>query len=90
MKMARDRFDLNAILADYFAAEEQFDPYANIDLSDADVDFSKLSTNAKLVLKERYSHNPGLHIKAAWYISNMISGKEYGMSPATALRESPR
>ena len=60
MKMARDRLDLNAILADYFAAEEQFDPYANIDLSDADVDFSKLSTNAKLVLKEKVLSQPGI------------------------------
>lgn len=59
-KNAQDRLDMNAVLERYFAQSGQNNPYRDMDMSDAEVDFSKLSTKAKLVFDRQIASDSGV------------------------------
>ena len=64
-KNAKERLDIDAALEEYFEERDERNPYMDMDMSDVEVDFSRLSTKAKLILTSQSFLMPELLIRAA-------------------------
>ena len=59
-KKSKENLDVNALLEQHFENLQQRNPYMDMDMNEAEVDFSKLSTRATLIFNEPIVSDSGI------------------------------